>query len=253
MAELCYSQNLMKKALYLTLLLSFSLPAIGQAYILPPDFIVRMLVDKQRQGKSQDWSLKLSTEYADQDLLSEERLYLKRPERVRQVETSGQERVYVEREGKSASGHKKVLKLNPGPHTNLLATLMIPVGKTVDERSARIMEFLTQSGIDTSVVSLGRLNQKPAYIVGAKLSETKKPQIWFDKRSFLPVRWLVYSKGDSTGTPIEVRLANYASSPAGSIHPQILETYRDGKFVSRTTVLEAKVNQSLPESLFELP
>ncbi len=243
----------MKKALSLSLLLAFALPSIGHAYILPADFIVRLLMDKQRRGTSMDWSLRLSTEYANEALLAEERLYLKRPERVRQIETGGKKRLYVEHEGRSASGHQGSLKPNSGPPTNLLGTVMIPTGKTIDDRTSRVMDFLEQSGIDTSVVSLGRLNRKPIYVVGATHLNPEKPQIWFDKRSYLPVRWLVYSGGGQKGTPIEVRLTDYGSSPAGSIYPHILETYRGGEFVSRSTVLESKTNQSIPESLFQLP
>ena len=242
----------MKQLSSIILLISLFLTTSAQAYVLPTEFIMRMLADKQRRLKAQDWSLKLSTEFVERSEVVEERLYLKRPERVRRVQTTNGHEVYVEFEGKTATGTTESLVPSKEAITNLVGSLMLPKGKTLDEMSIRMMENLQKVGIDTTQVAIGRLGQRPVYIIGAKAFERDKPQVWFDKASFLPVHWLVYTQGKNAGDKIEMTLKDYNSSPAGSSYPQVIDTYRNGKLVSRSNVMEAKKNQSLPESLFKL-
>ena len=242
----------MKRIVSTIVFIGLFFAASAQAYILPPEFIMRMLADKQRRIKAQDWALKLSTEYAQTNEVVEERLYLKRPERVRRVQTAQQTAVYVEHEGKSAVGTASELVPSDSVITNLIGSLMLPKGKTLDDASKRMLKSLERSGIDTTQVSLGRLKSKAVYIIGAKYYEKEKPQVWIDKASFLPVHWLIYINGQQSGDKIEMTLLDYDGSPAGSIYPQIIETYRNGTLFSRSNVVEAKKNQSLPESLFKL-
>lgn len=243
----------MKKALSLLILLSVSLPIVAEAYILPAHFIVRTLAEKQRQLRIKDWSLVLSTEYPESNEVIEERLYLKRPERVRWIQTTDEQRLYIEREGVSAVGAGESLTRGAGAITNLFGGLMLTRGANLDLLSERIITLLMQAGINTEVVTLGRIKQQAVYIIGAKIDELDQPQIWFDKDSFLPLRWVLYNQGETRGIKVEMRMSDYGSSPAGDIYPQTVKTYRDDQLYSHSQVLEAKTNQSLPESLFRLP
>ena len=243
----------MKKALSLLILLAVSLPIVAEAYILPAHFIARTLAEKQRQLRVKDWSLILSTESPDTNEVIEERLYLKRPERVRWVQTTDEQQLYIEREGVSATGAGESLTRGAGAITNLFGGLMLTLGSTPDALSERIITLLMRSGINTEVVTLGRIKQQAVYIIGAKIDEPDQPQIWFDKDSFLPLRWVIYNLGETQGIKVEMRMSDYGSSPAGNIYPRTVKTYRDDKLYSHSQVLEARTNQSLPESLFRLP
>ena len=196
----------MKHLSSIILLISLFVTTSAQAYVLPTEFIMRMLADKQRRLKAQDWSLKLSTEFPDKGEVIEERLYLKRPERVRRVQTANGQEVYVELEGKTAIGTAESLVLSTEVTTNLVGSLMVPKGKGLDEMSTRMIKNLQKVGIDTTQVAIGRLGQRPVYIVGAKAFEQDKPQVWFDKASFLPVHWLVYTQAKNWGDKIEMTL-----------------------------------------------
>jgi len=243
----------MKKALSLLILLAVSLPIVAEAYILPAHFIVRTLAEKQRQLQIKDWSLVLSTEYPESNEVIEERLYLKRPERVRLVQTTDEQRLYIEREGVSAVGAGESLTRGAGAITNLFGGLMLTQGANLDALSERIITLLMRSGINTEVVTLGRIKEQAVYIIGAQIGEPDTPQLWLDKDSFLPLRWVTYNQGETRGIKVEMRMSDYGSSPAGDIYPRTVKTYRDDKLYSRSEVLEAKTNQSLPESLFRLP
>ncbi len=243
----------MKKALSLLILLAVSLPIVAEAYILPAHFIVRTLAEKQRQLRIKDWSLVLSTEYPESNEVIEERLYLKRPERVRLIQTTDEQRLYIEREGVSAVGVGESLTRGAGAITNLFGGLMLTRGADLDALSERIITLLMRSGINTEVVTLGRIKEQAVYIIGAQIGEPDKPQVWFDKDSFLPLRWVIYNQGETRGIKVEMLMSNYGSSPAGNIYPRTVKTYRDDKLYSHSQVLEAKTNQSLPESLFRLP
>ena len=243
----------MKKALSLLILLAVSLPIVAEAYILPAHFIVRTLAEKQRQLRIKDWSLILSTEYPEKNEVIEERLYLKRPERVHLIQTTAAQRLAIARAGRSAVGAGESLTRGAGAITNLFGGLMLTRGADLDGLSERIITLLTRSGINTEVVSLGRIKEQPVYIIGAQIGEPEKPQIWFDKDTFRPRRGIVDNQGATRGIKVEMLMSDYGSSPAGNIYPRSVKTYRDNKLYSHSQVLEAKPNQSLPESLFRLP
>ena len=233
------------------LLAFFAMTSQALAYILPAQFIMRLLADKVSRLKIEDVSMKLESQEGSESRA--ERLYLKRGERARLVSGADETVIYVENEG-------KISDLKSGTtsgRTDVLAALLFPSGKNLDERSLRSVKILESAGIDTSVVALARLDNRPAYIVGAKFSETGKPQIWMDKELFVPVRSILFTGPDATGDKIEKRYLDYANLKAKSLEsewfPSIIKTWKNGELVKEQVIMEAKTNQKLPESLFRAP
>ena len=252
MKRVCYAENPMKILASTALIISLSLGTTAQAYILPPKFILKILAEKQAKAKTSDWSLTLSTQKLKDNITIEERLYIKRPERLRRVQTTTPARIHIEIEGKTAPQTPTSLSVAERLSTAFIGSLMVTQGSSTTSRVGRMLNQLQAGGIDTEIVSLGRRRNRPVYIIGAKGLETNKPQIGFDKESFLPVYWILYSQRGQEGDKIEVDLIDYNGSPAGNIYPRLIETRQNGELVVRSLLLQAKSNQALPESLFSL-
>jgi hypothetical protein len=237
---------MIRRALFAGCLLCAS---VAQAYVLPADYLMKLLAEKRRDAKVKDLSAQLDTAVGDESF--EERLYLKRPERLRLVQQIPDGAVWVEREGVRGSGTEAKVERFKGSVTDLTATLLMPRGKDDDESGAYLMDVLKAAGIDTHIVSLGRWEDKQAYVIGARTWEPEKPQLWLDKATSLPVRVILFDKAKKE--LVEMRYIEFGSAIAGNHLPRVFETYRAGKLVRRAEVTQLKVNDDLPETLFDVP
>ncbi len=58
-------------------------------------------------------------------------------------------------------------------------------------RNPKMLMFrLSLSGVDVEVCSLGRWNGRIAYVIGAQHPDESPPQVWIDKETFLPLRFI---------------------------------------------------------------
>ena len=235
-------------------LLAVSMLAIpAQAYVLPADYILRLMLDVQAKHKIKDASLKLTSEVRGQPQASSERLYIKTPERLRLLGEDESAELYVEREGTRAEGSADSLERLKTLPTNLLASLRFPKGDKSDERIERLLGLLAQVGVDTSVTALGRFDNESVYIIGARPFETESPQIWVGKDRLQPVKTVLFTGPGATGDRVEYRFLDYGGSSAGGWFPGIIELWIGDQLVKKQTVAEARTNQDLPETLFEVP
>lgn len=231
------------------LLVCLSTASTAQAYLLPAEFMLRMMADKRLRIGSADMSMQLQTELADATVI-EERLYLKQPERLRWVSQEEPERVRVERKGVRAIGTADKLVRLTGRLDDLMAVLMMPDGKSVEDAGDRLISVLKGVGVDLKVVTLSRQGSDVAYVIGAEPWQTERPQVWIDKERFLPVRWILKS---SDSRWVETRLLDYGSAAGGDWFPHVVEIYENGKLKRRATVVKIDINQNLPDTLFDVP
>lgn len=223
----------------------------AQAYVMTAEFLVRLLAEARRDLGARDFSLTLTADLAKNDHQIDERLYLKRPERSRLVLQDDNVTVQVDKEGQTGAGDEHVVK-GTGSSNNLVPILLMPKGKDLDEMQARLLHVVQGLGIDTKVVSLGRLNDAVAYIIGAHTWEADKPQVWLDKTTFFPVRIIVPVQHEGKTVLQETRLLEYGAGPGGNGLPRIIEEYADGQLVSHAEVTAVQFNQDLPETMFDL-
>jgi hypothetical protein len=229
-----------------------SLPA--RAYLLPTDFIVRMLIEKRERVTGADLSLQLTTEVAGIDSPVEERIYVKMPERLRRVrQTEDRAEVEVQREGRWARGSEGDLKTQKGPPEDVLPLLLFTAGNDLDKKQERILATLKTLGIDRSVVAFGRYQDQVCFIIGARSYAADASQLWIDKETFLPLRLIVTKKTDSSVSKRETRWLEFGSSLTGDYFPRVIEVLQDGKRVSRSEVEKVESNTKNPETLFDVP
>lgn len=242
-------------AFFVLVVIALATPA--HAYLLPANFLIRQMAERRAKAEVKDCVVQLTADMDGRDEPVDERIYVKNPERLRLERDLGENSNYVvvEKEGKRAEGDTAAVKLSKNPSTELLATLLMPRGKEPEDMAARTISVLQGLGIETKVIGItiyGKDARETAYTIGAKPTETDKPQLWVDSTTFLPVRLISYQDEGGKKVRYESRFFDYQSG-AGDFFPRIIENYRAGKLVRRAEVGDIKVNQDLPETLFAVP
>jgi len=113
-----------------------------------------------------------------------------------------------------------------------------------------LADALTRIGVDLDTVALGRFREKIAFIIGSELSDESVPQVWVDKESFYPIRFVF---GGEDGSPVrEVEYAEYREVAKGKRYPARILFYEDGDLV-RMQVLESfEINAQISDDLFDM-
>lgn len=226
-------------------------PKPAKAYILPADFLCRLVADSHKNSLK-DATLIMSLEVPEGSAPQEERLYLKRPERMRLVAAPQSQSVIIAREAQQVMLTENKI-VSSGPTKDLLAVLLFPKGRDLDETSTRMLQAIASVGVDPNLVTLARHTDGVAYVIGAHIWEPEKAQIWIDKATYVPVRMRVPIKDARVPDSVkgvlmrETRLLNYAAGL-----PRLIETYDNDVLIRRSEVTQVAINQNLPESLFEL-
>lgn len=226
-------------------------PLTASAYILPTDFLLKLLAERRRVLRLRDVAAEVVIERDDERV--DGRLYLRGPERRRLVEEEEGGWVWVEREGVRAAGRGNDLERAQDKPTDLLALLLMPAGKNLESRAERQLSVLSTLGVDVARVSLSRYEGRPAYVVGALPWEDTRPQVWLDKETTLPVRSILYTRGGQVGDRIDTHYLDWGSGAAGNWLPRVIESYAGDRLRLRVEVQGVKVNQNLPQTLFDIP
>ncbi len=111
---------------------------------------------------------------------------------------------------------------------------------------------LSLQGVDTSVSSLGRFQNKIIYVIGAKNPDQSVSRIWLDKNTFQPVRWIIIGKGNkSSGDVLEIRYGNWRRTNK-TWYPKHIEFYHNDVLVREIYVDKIKINPSFSDEIFDI-
>ncbi|OEU79386.1 MAG: hypothetical protein BA872_06905 [Desulfobacterales bacterium C00003060] len=116
-----------------------------------------------------------------------------------------------------------------------------------------LLHSLGEQDINLDVVSLGRYKDKFAYVIGAKYPDESVPQIWIEKNTFRPIRY-VLKGGGFDGAPLEeIEYSDYkALDKKKWWYPTRIVFYQNGR-PDRVYVLKSyTVNPNLSEQLFDI-
>lgn len=115
-----------------------------------------------------------------------------------------------------------------------------------------LMNGLIRRGIDTRISSLGRLDGRIAFVIGARYPETAVPQLWVDKDTFRPIRWILSRNG--AGLPddfLDVRFDEWKMT-RGFWYPMHIAFYQDQRLLRDIRVEDVVVDPGFDESLFDV-
>ncbi|MGA8020862.1 MAG: hypothetical protein WCA42_18490 [Desulfobacterales bacterium] len=111
---------------------------------------------------------------------------------------------------------------------------------------------LSQLGVAAEVSSVGRFQGRIGYVLGAQYPDETVPQLWLDKETFRPMRWLL--KPAAAGNPSEALEVRYFDwRKLSSIwYPERIEFYQGDRLLRRMQVQRTRVNPELSNRLFDL-
>ena len=115
-----------------------------------------------------------------------------------------------------------------------------------------LVERLLQLGVDVSISSLGRFEEKIAFVIGAEYPDESVSQVWIDQDSFLPLRWII--KGvDPAGESDTMEIRYLVWWKIGKLHyPSRIEFYQDGNLVRVNQAITFEENATFSEELFDI-
>jgi len=112
--------------------------------------------------------------------------------------------------------------------------------------------LLARYGIDPDLCSLGRMGDAVVYVIGARYPDLSVSQLWIDKETFWPVRWIfVEGKATRPREAFEIRYLLWAKEGT-AWYPRRMEFYTDGVVERIAEVLEVSVDPPFEAALFDL-
>jgi hypothetical protein len=115
-------------------------------------------------------------------------------------------------------------------------------------------KMLLLHGVDVGITSLGMMDDRVVYVIGAAYPDDAVSQLWVDKEKLLPLRWInVVSSGDGTTAPerLEFKYSNW-QDVHGVWYPMAIETLLNGKTIRRIDVTQVDVNADIAAELLNI-
>lgn len=115
-----------------------------------------------------------------------------------------------------------------------------------------LINRLSQLGVAANVSSVGRFQGRIAYVLGAQYPDETVPQLWLDKETFRPMRWLLKpASAGNLSEALEVRYGDWRK--VSSIwYPERIEFYQGDRLLRRMQVQRTRVNPELSSRLFDV-
>ncbi len=115
-----------------------------------------------------------------------------------------------------------------------------------------LIQKLLHLGVNTSVASIGRFEDKPVYILGAQYPDESVSQIWLNKETFRPFRWIISTeRSEGRIDSLEVRYSKWRKIRK-IWYPMHIEFYQDDHLIRTIDVNEIKVDPGISAGLFDI-
>lgn len=229
-------------------LLGFS--AVGRAYILPADQILNFMI--KHLGSVSTLQISQKTVIYDPSLEEgmqefDATLYYWYPDRFRyEVTTPGGEEIrVVGPDGAMAVQKGQIVQQRESQFDHFKDALLY--------RSTELLRWkFSQREVDLDVVSLGRYRDKISYVIGAKYPDESLPQIWIEKDTFRPIRYILTPGDLHDSDSEEVEYADYTSLGKNKWYPARILFYKNGRLTSMYVLEDFKINPKLSNKLFDM-
>lgn len=120
----------------------------------------------------------------------------------------------------------------------------------------KLVNRLKSLGIDFSARSMGRLQGTICYIIGANYPDESVPQLWVEKDTFRPLRWLIKATvTDETGLSklkkFEILYKEW-NAYQKSWYPSKIEFYEDQQMIQSIEIRQVEINPAFSKDLFDI-
>ncbi|NVM23681.1 MAG: hypothetical protein HWN68_18105 [Desulfobacterales bacterium] len=177
----------------------------------------------------------------------DETLYYGYPDRFRsEVSTHGVEQIrVVNPEGALIVLNGKIIGDAEEPFDHFKALLLYLETELLADRLFRL-------GINIGLVSLGRFKDKIAYVIGAKYPDESVPQVWIDKETFRPVRFILNGGGGKDAPLKEIEYTDYKPLNEGNSYPSRILFFEGGTLVRMQVLKTFRIEPEVPDQLFDV-
>ena len=116
----------------------------------------------------------------------------------------------------------------------------------------RLEARLSLLGVDINLSSFGRFEGRTAYVLGAVYPDESVPQVWLDKKTFRPFRWIIIGKTpENSGDHFEIRYHNWQKK--GRIwYPMFIEFFQNDIKVREIKVIHVITKPSFKKNFFKM-
>ena len=114
-----------------------------------------------------------------------------------------------------------------------------------------LKDRLARRGVDIEVSSLGRFEGRVDFVLGARYPDPTAPQLWVDRETLRPVRWLLAAGGgQAAADALDIRYLLWKST-AGVAYPGRIAFFRGQRLVREILVDEIVVDPEFDADLFD--
>ena len=115
-----------------------------------------------------------------------------------------------------------------------------------------LADRLLELGVDVSISSLGRFEDKIAYVIGAEYPDESVNQLWVDKETLLPLRLIIKGlKGGVGSDTVEMRYLTWWRI-GETRYPSRIEFYQDENLVRVNQAKNFEENTTFSKELFDI-
>ena len=222
---------------------------VAEAYVLQGAHVLDLMIGRLGSVRGLEIHQQV-TVYDDRfpedgTAVSEEIVRYRPPHVFRSDTTSGRtNRIYLQSD-------RSVLTVLDGRLTDSVETPYDHYKDLLLVRDRKLLEKqLARLGVDVTVSSLGRFEDRIAFVIGARYPDDTRSQVWIDKETFVPFRWLMRHPDDPPGSGLEIQYHHWAKN--GPIqHPMQVRFIKDGRLVREIRVQRLTVNPALGDDLFD--
>ena len=155
-------------------------------------------------------------------------------------------RVYVASQGNAITIMDRKISSKPESGYDLYKDLLLYHSRTL------LQNRLSLLGVNVNITSVGRFQNKIAFVIGAEYPDETLSQVWVDKESFRPIRWLLIKSGTAeNGTAMEFRYRMWRQIDSMP-YPMQIQILQDGVLIREILVDTIAVNPSFEKSLFDI-
>ena len=224
--------------------------SVASAYVLHPLHLLELTRSAMGQADSLMVSQKLvvnESELPEQTIALQETVMFIFPDAFRSEITSNiAQRIHVVDRGRAATIIDAKLVAEREGGFDRYKDLFLYNSRDLLEARLKNLD------VDTSLSSLGKHRGRIGYVIGAQFPDELAPQLWLDKNTFLPFRWLLRpgADGDPAGA-LEVRYYGWRQFEE-IWYPARIEFYQGENLVRTILVQSVLVNPELDGELFDV-
>ncbi len=221
-------------------------PAVPRAYVLPGPYLLELMAqnlgDAKRLMVIQKLVLYDDTLKKSAVELSETLTFIFPKTFRSDILSDNIQRIHVLSKDEALTIMDKRISDEPETRYDLYKDLLLFRSREI------LQERLSRLGVDTKVSSLGRFEGKPAYVLGAQYPDETAPQIWLDKNTFRPFRWIMATRATQR---LEVVYLDWKKLNR-SWYPMRIEIFSNDNLVREIYVQDIKENPSFPADFFDI-